>query len=158
MTPGPRCAVRGGVAVAAAILVTLPAGCGRSPPPMVSAGGAVTIDDRPLAKVRLEFTPTFAGFGGELLAMAETGDDGRFHVSNGLGAGICAGTYKVTVHEMPPPAELQEYRADTPARQRAYYAGLANRPIPERYGSIATTPLEIEIDPKTTEYPIRLQR
>jgi hypothetical protein len=116
------------------------------------------LDGKPLPKVRLEFTPAFSGFGSELLGMAEAGDDAAFRATSGVGEGLCAGTYKVTVHEQPPPADMQEYRADTPARQRAYYAALANRPIPERYGSLATTPLVVEIVPGTTDYPLALQR
>ena len=125
---------------------------------MVAAEGTVMLDGRPLPKVRLEFIPTFGGFGGELLATAEAGDDAKFRVMNGIGTGLCAGTYKVTVHELPPPADMQEYRADTPARQKAYYAALANRPIPERYGSLTTTPLVVEITPQTTDYAITLDR
>jgi hypothetical protein len=145
-------------AIAAAAAIVIAGGCGRRPPPMVVAEGSVTLDGRPLPKVRLEFVPTFTGFGGELLATAEAGDDARFRVMNGIGAGLCAGTYKVTVHELPPPPDMQEYRADTPARQKAYYAGLVNRPIPECYGSLATTPLAVEIVPGTTDYPVALDR
>jgi hypothetical protein len=142
---------------AATIALVLANGCGRRPPPMVSAVGTVTLGGRPLPKVRLEFVPTFAGFGGELLATAEAGDDGAFRVLNGIGPGLCAGIYKVTVHELPPPADMQEYRADTPARQKAYYAALANRPIPDRYGSLTTTPLQVEIVPGTTTYSLELE-
>lgn len=140
------------------VAAVLAGGCGRSRPPMVPAVGTVTLDGQPLPKIRLEFTPTFAGFGGDLLGMAESGDDAAFRATNGIGAGLCAGTYKVTVHELPPPEDMQEYRADTPARQKAYYAGLANRPIPERYGSLATTPLLVEIVAGKTEYQLALER
>ena len=146
------------VTVAILGFVVLQAGCGRSRPPMVQTAGTVTLDGRPLPRVRLEFTPAFSGFGGELLGMAEVGDDAGFRATSGVGEGLCAGTYKVTVHEQPPPADMQEYRADTPARQKAYYAALANRPIPERYSSLATTPLVIEIIPGTMNYPLSLQR
>ncbi len=146
------------VVVAVVVFAVLPAGCGRSRPPMVRTAGTVTLDGKPLPKVRLEFTPAFAGFGGDLLGMAEAGDDAAFRATSGVGEGLCAGTYKVTVHEHPPPADMQEYRADTPARQKAYDAALANRPIPERYGSLATTPLVVEIVPGTSEYPLALQR
>lgn len=146
------------LAAVIAVSAVLPAGCGKSRPPMVQTAGRVTLDGQPLPKVRLEFTPAFAGFGSDLLGMAEAGDDAAFRATSGAGDGLCAGTYKVTVHEQPPPADMQEYRADTPARQKAYYAALANRPIPERYGSIATTPLVIEIVPGTTDYVLTLQR
>jgi len=146
------------VVVAVAVFAMLQGGCGRSRPPLVRTTGTVTLDGRPLPKVRLEFTPAFAGFGGDLLGMAEAGDDAAFRATSGVGEGLCAGTYKVTVHEQPPPADMQEYRADTPARQKAYYSALANRPIPERYSSLATTPLVVEIVPGTTDYPLALQR
>jgi hypothetical protein len=146
------------VAVVVVVFAMLQGGCGRSRPPMVRAAGTVTLDGRPLPKVRLEFTPAFAGFGSDLLGMAEAGEDAAFLAASGVGEGLCAGTYKVTVHEQPPPADMQEYRADTPARQKAYYTALANRPIPERYGSLSTTPLVVEIVPGTTDYPLALQR
>lgn len=146
------------VAAVVAVAAVIPSGCGKSRPPMVQAAGTVTLDGRPLPKVRLEFTPTFAGFSGDLLGMAEAGDDATFRATNGVGEGLCAGTYKVTVHELPPPEEMQEYRADTPARQKAYYAALTNRPIPERYGSLSTTPLVVEIVPGTSDYALALER
>jgi len=145
----------------AVVLIALPVvsvGCAKTNPPVVKASGTVTLNGKPLPKVRLEFTPTFTGFGGELLAMAEAGEDGGFQFANGLGDGICVGSYKVTVYELPPPEELQEYRPDTPARQRAYFASLANRPIPEKYGSLALTPLRVEIEAGKTEYQISLDR
>jgi len=152
-----RGAVLPGIMVAAVGVLVL-TGCGRTRPPMVAASGTVTLGGKPLPKVRLEFTPTFPGFGGELFAIGEAGDDGVFRPANGVGAGICAGSYKVTIHEMPPPAELQEYRMDTPARQKEYYAKLANRPIPERYGALTSTPVEVTIEPGTTDFVIALER
>ena len=125
------------VAVVVVVFAMLQGGCGRSRPPMVRAAGTVTLDGRPLPKVRLEFTPAFSGFGSELLGMAEAGDDAAFRATSGVGEGLCA---------------------DTPARQKAYYTALANRPIPERYGSLSTTPLVVEIVPGTTDYPLALQR
>lgn len=145
------------VAVAGAAPVHC-SGCKKPKPPTVEASGTITLNGQPLPKVRLEFTPTFSGFGGELLGTAEAGDGGDFQVFNGLGKGICVGTYKVTVHEMPPPDELQEYRPDTPARQRAYFAKLSNRPIPERYSALATTPLTVTFEQNVTVYSLALER
>lgn len=144
---------------ALAVAVVLPcSGCKKAKPPVVQASGVITLNGQPLPRARLELTPTFSGFSGELLATAEAGDDGTFRLSNGLGDGICVGTYKVTVHEMPPPEELQEYRPDTPARQRAYFEKLSNRPIPERYSSLATTPLTVTFEENKTQYEIALKR
>lgn len=147
--------------VAAVLLlgVVMATGCGRARPPLVKAAGVVTLDGKPLPRCTVILYPTFKGFGGDLIAVGTSDDDGRFALECGVGPGACAGVYKVTVTETPVPPELMRRKSpDSASKIDAFYANLANRPIPDRFGDLATTPLEIGIVEGRESYELTLAR
>jgi len=149
--------VRLTVGCAAVLAICLAAGCRRMPP-LVAAEGKVLLDGKPLPRCSIMLVPKFTGYGSELFAVATSDDEGRFKLKCGVGEGACAGAYKVVVSEAPAPGDVSQYTPDSEAVQRKYFAGLANRPIPDKFGSLAQTPLEVEIQPGTTEYELKLAR
>lgn len=139
------------------LAVCLLTGCRRAPP-LVAAEGRVLLDGKPLPRCSIMLVPTFTGYGSDLFAVATSDDEGRFRLKCGVGEGACVGTYKVVISEAPAPADVGQYTPDSEATQRKYYASLANRPIPDTFGNLAQTPVELEIQPGTTEYEIALER
>ena len=136
-----------------------PAGCKRSPPPLVKAAGVVTLEGSPLPRCTIMLFPTFKGFGSDLIAVATSDEEGRFALECGVGPGACAGTYKATVNEAPvPPEMMRSNAADSAAKISQFYAKLPNRPIPGRLGDLASTPLQIEIVQGQESYELKLER
>ena len=151
---------RAGIGVGAWLLlgVALVAGCRKSPPPVVEAHGTITLDGKPLPRASIMLFPTFKGFGSDLIAVATSDDEGRFRLECGIGKGVCAGSYKATVTEDPVPPKMMRNSRDGDARIRQFYDALPNRPIPERFGDLASTPVRIEIVEGKQDYEVALTR
>lgn len=140
------------------VSLTISAGCRKSPPPLVAVEGSITLDGRPLPRASILLFPTFKGFGSDLIALATADDKGRFQLECGLGKGACIGTYKATVTEAPVPPDLMRNSRNGDVKIRQFYDDLPNRPIPVRFGDLATTPLQIEIVQGKTSYELSLKR
>lgn len=141
--------------VAAALL---PSGCDRTPPPVVEAEGVVTLNGKPLPNAEVQFVPMAPGFGAEVIATAVTDETGRFRLTCMGKPGACACENKVTVSEGPMPEDTRAMSAAAQVRATKFLAGLKNRPIPERYTTLAQTPLTVTVTPDRREYDLELTR
>ncbi len=143
--------------LAAAVTLT---GCAPKRPPVVEAGGVVLLNDKPLPFAYVEFVPVLEHFGAEMSSTATTDEDGRFALTctwkNQSGAAV--GRHKVVVREAPVPPDLRGIDAQSQARLEKYQNGLRNRPIPEKYDKVVSTPVEVEVKPGQTEYKVELTR
>ncbi len=150
---------RSGVYAQLLLAVTAAVGCERAPPPLVQAAGVVMLEGNPLPRCTIMLFPTFKGFGSDLIAVATSDDAGRFKLECGVGSGACAGSYKATVTEAPVPPEMMRSRSgDSASKISQFYAKLPNRPIPGKFGDLATTPLAIEIVEGRESYEVKLER
>lgn len=140
------------------LTICLLTGCGRAPPPLVAATGRVVLDGKPLPRCSIMLVPTFTGYGSDLFAVATADDEGRFKLTCGVGEGACQGIYKVVISEAPAPADVSAYTPESEAKLRKYYDGLPNRPIPDQFGDLVRTPLEVDIQPGKTQYELTLTR
>lgn len=140
------------------LVICLLSGCGRAPPPLVAAKGQVVLDGKPLPRCSIMLVPKFTGYGSDLFAVATADDEGRFALKCGVGEGACQGLYKVVVSEAPAPADVSAYTPESEAKLRKYYAELSNRPIPDQFGDLARTPLEVDIRSGQTDYELSLTR
>ncbi|MFO0927392.1 MAG: hypothetical protein U0736_10180 [Gemmataceae bacterium] len=133
-------------------------GCGPRPPAVVPVEGRVLLDGRPLPHAEVQFLPELRDFGAELNSTGVTDATGRFRLRCLYRSqdGAAVARHRVLVTEAAMPDALR-----SPAGQGRYaqhLRGLANRPIPPVYGSVAATPLRVDVTPARTEYEIRLTR
>lgn len=134
-------------------------GCGKpAPPPIVEAGGRITVDDAPLPSARIRFIPAFPGFGAELIAEAVSDAEGRFSLVCSGSQGACVGSHRVVIEEGPLPPGTSGESGQAQMKMTHYLQSLKNRPIPEIYGNVAQTPLTVEVSPDTTTYDLKLSR
>jgi hypothetical protein len=135
-------------------------GCQKVPPPVTEADGTVLLDGKPLPQAHVEFVPELRHFGAEMNSTAVTDDAGHFHLTCSFNQqpGAVVAKHHVIVMEAPTPAEYrgQDERAQTGLAQ--YYAKLKNRPIPEKYGTLSTTPLVVEVKAGQSTYNLDLTR
>lgn len=142
-------------------MVALLVGCGDSKPPVVLASGVVTLNEKPLANADVRFVPMAPGLDGNSVASGITDENGAFTLS--LQGKSTPGCYacqcKVIVEESPLPAEVRDaYASDDQKVIRQYKKSLKNRPIPEVYSKLKTTPLIIDVSAEQTQYDIQLER
>jgi hypothetical protein len=130
----------------------------RSPPPVVPVSGTVTIEGKPLPSALVTFYPTFEGFGGEIIAEGVSDGQGRYTLTCALGNGACIGRHKVTVANAPMPEDARDQTAAAHAKMRAFQQSLTNRPIGTRFGTLATTPLEVDVQADGGSYDLKLSR
>lgn len=138
-------------------LALLAAGCGEpEPPARVPVTGIVTIDGQPVPSAVVTFYPLFEGFGGELIAEGVTDTGGRYTLACPLGEGACLGKHKVTVADAPTPDGAREQSVEGQRRMQAFLKTLTNRPIGVKFGTLATSPLEVEVttDGGTHDFPL----
>lgn len=129
-----------------AVIGLVVAGCGKpEPPARVPVSGLVTIDGQPVPSALVTFYPTFEGFGGEVIAEGVTDSGGRYTLACPLGSGACLGKHKVTVTDAPTPDDAREQSVDGQRRMQAFLKTLTNRPIGAKFGTLATSPLEVEV-------------
>jgi hypothetical protein len=136
-------------------LVFVVAGCGSKTPPIVPARGVVTLNDKPLAKAKVQFFPRFAN-AQEYVAQGVTDEEGRFTLTCHGKTGACAveNIVAVTDEDIPEHLTPESKRAEL----QAYFKTLKNRPIPRQYQSAASTPLRVTVSAGEEEYKIVLKR
>jgi hypothetical protein len=137
-------------------MLVLMGGCHKSPPPVVAAEGTVTLDDRPLVNVMVQFMPESSDFGAELNSMGVTDDKGHFTLTCNYNSqpGAVVGKHRVVVGEGPVPAEIRRQQS----KVAEFQASLKNRPIPTNYGSFSQTPITLEVTPEQKTYAVKLVR
>jgi hypothetical protein len=142
------------VAAAAAALLTLAAGCGKAPRPvLVEAGGTVRLDGKPLKNAEVRFIPP-EGWGPEYVASGVTDGAGRFQLTCKGQPGACAGENRVLVLEAEIPGRL--LGEDAQVELAKYFRSLGGRPIPPRYGNLAESPLKADVKAGQKEYRFEL--
>ena len=142
-----------------AVLAAIQSGCGKpEPPPRVPVSGVVTIGDKPVPSALVTFYPLFEGFGGELIAEGVSDREGRYKVSCSLGDGACIGRHKVTVGDAPTPDDARDQSVAGQRRLKQFMESLTNRPIGEKFGTLATTPLEFDVKAEGGSYDLQLTR
>jgi hypothetical protein len=135
-------------------------GCtdGKKTPVFTPAEIVVTLNGQPLPKALVTLTPTDSGYGPESVSSGVTDDKGRVKLMAGTNTGACVGINQVTIDEGPLP---EETRSEDPAAQvkaSNYLQSLKNRPIPQRYATVATSDVKLEIKEGQTEYKLELTR
>jgi hypothetical protein len=136
-------------------------GCGKKkqPPAIVEVQGVVLLNGAPLPFADVTFMPQLEHFGAEYNSTAVTDAEGRFVLKCAKDGknGAAVGKHKVLILEHTP----DEHRGMGREAQEGlakYHAGLKNRPIPEAYGQLLNTPLEIEVKADQKEYTLQLSR
>jgi len=142
--------------LAAALLL---AGCAR-PPSFTPVEGTVLLNDKPLPNARVEFVPDLSRYGAEYNASGITDENGRFTLSGTYKGepGGPVGKCRVVVTEAPAPADTRGMDGASQERFAKYVQGLKNRPIPETYGAVGSTPLTVDVKPDQKDYAINLKR
>jgi len=137
------------------LLAVVIGGCARKPDPvLVPASGVVTLDGKPLAHGLVRFSPTERGISAAWISEGTTDDEGRYELVAPMGPGAVAGTHRVTVSEGGVPDEIR----DDQGKVAAWLGKLAGRPLPGRYGTIATSPLEVTVGPSGAGVDLDLAR
>jgi hypothetical protein len=148
--------------VLAFMLSAFAVGCGPTRPAVVEARGVVLLNNQPLPNAVVEFVPTLEGFGLEIKAVGTTDDQGRFSLKCNWQeqSGAAVGKNKVVVYDGAPPGnvEARERGARTRSPNNPPAPQLPNRPIPQKYNTLASTTLEVEVKPDQSEYKIELTR
>lgn len=131
------------------------AGCWNRPDPALApARGVVRIGGKPLSQALVRLTPATPGISSEWISEATTDDSGTFDLATSKGPGAVVGRHRVTVSEGAVPGEVR----DDQARVAAWLRGLSERPIPERYGTLATSPLEATVGEEGATLELELVR
>lgn len=124
------------------LLAVVIGGCARKPDPvLVPASGVVKLDGKPLGHALVRFSPTERGISAAWISEGTTDDLGRYELVSPMGPGAVVGTHRVTVSEGGVPDEIR----DDQGKVAAWLGKLAGRPLPGRYGTIATSPLEVAV-------------
>jgi hypothetical protein len=131
------------------------AGCGgpKSPPFAEKVEGTLTMGKTPLANVRVQFVPQDTSRGQLTISSATTDEKGFFSLKrddNGK-PGAVLGKHKVVLIAGRPAGSGSR---DDDAGSRPIVAA---PPIPPSYANVGLTPLEIEVTPNKTDYPLRVQ-
>lgn len=142
----------------AALLCAFAAGCSKGPPPIVAAEGVVLLNGQPLPHAEVQFVPMAKGIGGEYIATAVTDDQGRFKLMCNGQPGACACENKVTVSEGPIPEKFRGQSSEAQIGASKFMAALKNRPIPEKFGNLAQSPLSVTVDPGQSQYELKITR
>jgi hypothetical protein len=133
-------------------------GCTPSPPPIVLVEGVVTLNGKPLPHAEVQFVPLAPALDGSYIATAITDEEGRYKLECRGQPGGCACENIVTVAEGPLPEDARGQSAAAQMKATRFLAALKNRPIPERFATVAQSPLRITVTEGTTDYPLELSR
>jgi hypothetical protein len=131
-------------------------GCGgESAPAIVPAQGVVLLGGAPLPNAQVRFIPSI-DLGAEYIASGVTDAQGRYTLECNGQPGACAAEHIVVVTEADIPAQLQSENAQR--ELAAYLKSLKNRPIPQNYSTLVSTPLRITVSEGQPEYNLELKR
>ena len=145
------------LAVAWLSVAAVMVGCGKpKPPPLALVQGEVTIDGKPVPLALVTFMPTFDGFGGEVIAEGISDENGRYSLVCPLGEGACVGRHKVTVSDAPSPENTRDQSVESQRAFEAFRRQLTTRPIGVAFGSVADTPLEVDVTADGGPYDLKL--
>jgi len=137
------------------LALTLLGGCGwKRDPVLAPASGTVTHAGKPLAHVLVRFMPAERGIAPEWISEGTTDQMGRFVLVSARGPGAVVGKHRVTVSEGPVPDDIREDQA----RVTDWLRTLDGRPLPERFGTSATSPLEATVDEGGSSIDFELSR
>jgi hypothetical protein len=141
-------------------LAALLAGCGYSRPPLTEVEGTVLLNNEPLPNAQVQFVPDLKHFGAEMNSTGVTDAQGHFKLTCLWESrpGAAVGKHHVLVTEAPTPAEARGQNEEAQARFTQYMKGLKNRPIPDQYGALNKTPLEVEVKADQKTYDLKLTR
>jgi len=128
-------------------LLLFGSGCAPRRPAVVPVQGIVLLNNEPLANAAVEFVPMLDGYGSEMNSTAFTDEQGRFTLKCNWHeqTGAVLAKHKVVVIESPAPGALEERERGSRNRSTVVLPTLPNRPIPAKYGTVGSTPLEIEV-------------
>jgi hypothetical protein len=140
------------------VLALFAGGCGPRRPVVTPAEGIVTLNGKPLPNATVEFVPTLEGLGPEWSSVGVTDDTGHFTLRCGDKPGAATCVHRVVVREGPVPREARGQSEHAQEALANHVRGLKNRPIPQVYGSVGKTPLQIEVRTDRSTYPVELQR
>jgi hypothetical protein len=145
-----------GSAVAA---ILLSPGCSPKMPPVVPVSGTIYLDGKPLPLACVEFVPDLQDFGAESNSSAITDEEGRYTLicSYQQKSGAVVAKHRVVVTEYVPD-ELRGLSARAQQQLADYQKKLKNRPIPQSYGVVSRTPLDIEVKKGQETYDLQLTR
>lgn len=141
------------------VLLSLPilllGGCGEAPPPVTVVTGRVTIEGRPLPRVRVEFIPEQATGAKFLRSMAVTDGNGQFELTCDDGRlGAVKGWHKVVIA----PDNRGTHRDRNPFEPEHTKEAVVDEPtVPARYMSVNTTPERFEVKTGVNEATIRIK-
>jgi hypothetical protein len=140
-------------------LIALP-GCKKAPPPLVEVEGIVLLNGSPLAQAQVEFLPDLEDYGAQMNSSGVTDDQGHFTLTCVLKnePGAVVGKHRVLVTEAPLTPEMRGSDPDSQGRYAKYFAGLKNRPIPEKYGTAGRTDLFVDVTPDGKKVELKLTR
>lgn len=143
-----------------AALLPLVSGCGPSRPAVVEAHGVVLLNKEPLPGAVVEFVPMAEGFDSEMKSLAVTDDQGKFTLKCNWQEqpGAAVAKHKVLVYENAPSGSEEARVRGSRNRAPAQTPSLPNRPIPTKYGTVASTPVEIEVKQGQADYTVDLVR
>jgi hypothetical protein len=150
------------VGFASALAVCIFVGCSKEGPAIAPASGVVTFNGQPLEGARVMFHPQGEG---ARFSHGTTDANGNFKLSTfGMNDGALVGSHKVTITKVEQPADAPKF--DPAKLKESGYAGMegyekmmgmgkskAVEPeaqIPEKYGDVATSNMEVEV---TTDGP-----
>jgi hypothetical protein len=145
---------------ALACLAVVLSGCGKRPPAFTEVEGVVLLNGKELPNALVTFVPMLTDFGAEMNSTAVTTKEGRFILQcpGQSRDGAVVGKHRVLVTEAPVPREFRGIDRDHQEGYANYLAGLKNRPIPDRYGTMAGTDLEVDVEPGAGPIELRLKR
>jgi hypothetical protein len=99
------------------------------------------------------------GVGAEYIAAGTTDEQGHFKLTCANGKeGACACENKVTVTDPPTPESGRGMSGQAQMAAARFKASLKNRPIPEKYGTLAQSTLSVTVTPGHKDYELKLSR
>ena len=143
-----------------ALSVLMISGCGKAPPEIVPVSGIVTINGKPLANAEVKFMPMEEDLDGNFVASGVSDKNGAFtlHLQGKSEPGCCACECKVLVVEGQIPGDTRGQDERSLMVAANYKKSLKNRPIPEKYHRLGTSPLSFTVSAENKEFEVKLVR
>jgi hypothetical protein len=125
-------------------------------PELTPVEGKLLLDGQPLPYAKVMFNPVAGGLPANSAGTGQTDEKGQFTLTTAGKPGAVPGDHVVTIVEGPPPNDTRG--GDAQEKLAQYQAGLKNRPIPVKFGSINTSNARLTITKDKTAYTVDLQR